>query len=152
MTSGDAKPNIGAPRDDTWQVLVELTLSSEPDHGHLSIEPVMEAIRELNLPVPCLERLQQSVTEAIRNALRHRDKPGPEETVFVRVLVSNTGTRQMERQSPGGWGCFLIEKTAHTLDDLAHRVIELFVYREGGKDEHKSDRVGRALSAGQRED
>lgn len=152
MTSIDAKPNIDAPRDDTWQVLGELTLSSEPDHGHLSIDPVMEVIRELNLPVPCLKRLQQSVTEAIRNAMRHRDKPGPEEKVFVRVLVSNTDTRQIERKSPGGWGCFLIERTAHTSGDLAHCVIELFVYREGGKHEHKSDRVGRAFSAARRED
>lgn len=114
MMSSDAAPYIGAPCDDTWQVFVELTLSGEPDHGHLSIDPVMEAIQGLNLPVPCLERLQQSMTEAIRNAIRHRDRPGPEEKVFVRVLVSNTATRQIERQSSGGWGCFL-PKGQHTL-------------------------------------
>jgi len=150
MRSSHAGPNIGAPRDDTWQVLGELTLSSEPCHGCLSIDPIMEAVRDLNLPFPCLERLQQSVAEAIRNATQHRDKPGPEEMVFVRVLASNTETRQIERQSPGGWGCFLIERTAYTSGDLAHRVIELFVYREGGKDE-QSDRVGRAFSAIQRD-
>ncbi len=135
MISSDAVPYTGAPRDDTWQVLGELTLSSEPDHGHLSIGPVMEAMRELNLPASCLERLQQSVTEAIWNAIQRRNKPDPDEEVFVRVLVPNTETRQTERQSPGGWGCFLIERTAHTSGDLVHRVIELFVYREGSKDE-----------------
>ena len=150
MTSIDAKPNIDAPRDDTWQVLGELTLSSEPDCEHLSVDQVVETLRGLDLPVTCLDRLQQSVTEAIRNAIRHRDKPGPEEKVFARVLVSNTETRPIERKSPGGWGCFLIERTAHTSGDLAGRVIELFVYREGGKDEH-SNRVGRASSAAQRE-
>jgi len=152
MTSIDAKPNIDAPRDDTWQVLGELTLSSESDHEHLSVDQVVETLRGLDLPVTCLDRLQQSVTEAIRNAIRHRDKPGPEEKVFARVLISSTETRQIERQSPGGWGFFLIERIAQAPSDLGHRMIELFVYREGGKDEHKSDRVGRAFSAARRED
>ena len=152
MTSGDAQPNIGAPRDDTWQVLGELTLSSESDHEHLSVDQVVETLRGLDLPVPCLERLEQSVTKAIRNAMQHRNQYGSEAPVLIRVLVSNTETWQIERQSPGGWGCFLIERTAHTSGDLAGRVIELFVYREGGKDEHKSDRVGRAFSAARRED
>ncbi len=138
MTTSDAAATIDAPRDDSWQVFVELTLSSEPDHGHLSLDPVMEAIRGLNLPVPCLERLQQHVTEAIRDAIQHKDKPGSEATVHLRVLISNSETRQIERQSPGSWGCFLIERAAHASGDLGHRVIELFVYREGGKDEHTS--------------
>jgi hypothetical protein len=101
MMSSDAAPYIGAPCDDTWLALVELTLSGEPDHGHVSIDPVMEAIQGLNLPVLCLERLQRRMTEAIRNAIRHRDRPGPEEKVFVHVLVSNTATRQMEQLSSG---------------------------------------------------
>ncbi len=152
MTSSDAAATIDAPRDDSWQVFVELTLSSEPDHEHLPIDPVMEAIQGLNLPVPCLERLQQHVTEAIRDAIQHKDKPGLEETVFVRVLISTSETRQIQRQSPGSWGCFLIERAAHSSGDRGHRVIELFVYREGGKDEHESNRAERAFSATQRED
>jgi hypothetical protein len=119
--------------DDTWQVLGELALSSEPDHGHLSMDPVMEAIRELNLPIPCLERLLQSVAEAVRNAMQHRGEPGPEEKVLVRVLVSNK-VEPVKRQSPGGWGCFLIEGAAQAPSGSACRVIELCLYREG-KDE-----------------
>ena len=136
MTSNDAAVYIDIPRDDTWHVLVELTLSSEPDHGHLSIDPIMKALGGLNVPVSCLEQLQQHMTEAIRNAIQHKDEPGLEETVLVRVLVSNAETRQIERQSPGSQGCFLIEGTAHTSGAQAHRLIELFVYREGAKDEH----------------
>jgi hypothetical protein len=136
MTSNDAAVYIDIPRDDTWHVLVELTLSSKPDHGPLSIDPVMKALCDLNVPVQCLEQLQQHMSEALRNAIQHKEKPGPEETVFVRVLVPNGETRQIERQSPGSQGCFLIEGTAHTSGAQAHRVIELFVYREGGKDEH----------------
>ncbi len=120
--------------DDTWQVFGELALSSEPDDGHLSMDPVMEAIRELNLPIPCLERLQQSVAEAFRNAMQHRDEPDPEEKVFVRVLVSKQ-VQPIKRQSPGGWGCFLIEGAAPAPSSSGYRVIELCVYREGGKDE-----------------
>src|SRR5512135_2662156 len=99
---------IDASLDDTWQVIGELALSSEPDHGHLSLNPIMEAIRELNLPIPCLERLRQSVAEALQNAMQHRDEPGPEEKVFVRVLASKR-VQPIKWQSPGGWGCFLIE-------------------------------------------
>ncbi len=135
MTPNDAAAYIDIPRDDTWHVLVELTLSSEPDHGNLAIDPIMKALGGLTVPVSCLEQLQQHMTEAIRTAMQHKDKPGPEETVLVRVLVSNAETRQIERQSPGSQGCFLIEGTAHTSGAQAHRVIELFVYREGGKDE-----------------
>ena len=125
---------IDSSLDDTWQVFSELALSSEPDHGHLSLNPIMEAIRELNLPIPCLERLRQSVAEAVRNAMQHRGEPGPEEKVFVRVLVSNK-VQPIKRQSPGGWGCFLIEGAAQAPSGSGGRVIELCVYREGGKDE-----------------
>ena len=125
---------IDASLDDTWQVVGELALSSEPDHGHLSMDPVMEAIRELNLPIPCLERLRQSVAPVVRNAMQHRDEPGPEEKVFVRVLVSN-GVQPIKRQSPGGWGCFVIEGAAQAPSGSACRLIELCLYREGGKDE-----------------
>ena len=125
---------IDSSLDDAWQVLCELALSSEPDHGHLSLDPVMEAIRGLNLPIPCLERLRQSVAEAIRNAMQHRGEPGPEEKVFVRVLVSRQ-VQPIKRQSPGGWGCFLIEGAAQAPSGSGGRVIELCVYREGGKDE-----------------
>jgi len=40
------------------------------------MDPIMEAIRDLSLPVPCLERLRQSVAEALRNAMQHRGGPG----------------------------------------------------------------------------
>ena len=124
---------IDVSLDNTWQVLGELALSNEPDHGHLSMDPVMEAIRELNLPIPCLERLRQSVAEALRNAMLHGDKPGPEEKILVRVLVSKQ-VQPLKRQSPGGWGCFLIEGAAQAPSGSGGRVIELCVYREGGKD------------------
>ena len=125
---------IDVSLDDTWQVLGEFALSSEPDPGHLSLNPIMAAIRELNLPIPCLERLRQSVAEAIRNAMQHRDEPDPEEKVFVRVLVSKQ-VQPIKRQSPGGWGCFLIEGAAQAPSGSVGRGIELCVYREGGQDE-----------------
>jgi len=93
MISIDAKPNIDAPRDDTWQVLGELTLSSESDHEHLSVDQVVETLRGLDLPVTCLERLEQSVTKAIRNAMQHGNQYGPEAPVLIRELISSTETR-----------------------------------------------------------
>ncbi len=124
---------INASLDDTWQVIGEFALSGEPDHGHLSMDPIMGSIRELNLPIPCLERLRQSVAEAFRNAMQRRDEPGPEERVFVRVLVSKQ-VQPIQRQSPGGWGCFLIEGASQAPSGSGGRVIELCVYREGGRD------------------
>jgi len=133
MISGDAKPNTGVPRDDTWQVLVELALSSKPDHEGPSVDQVLEAIRGLNLSIDCLEQLQQIMSEAIWNATQHGNKRGPEAPVLIRTLISNTETRPIERQSPGGWGFFMIERTAQAQGDLAHHIIELYVYREGDK-------------------
>jgi hypothetical protein len=127
-----------APRDDTWQLLGELALSSESDHEHPSVDQVVGTLRGLDLPVTCLERLEQSVTQAIRNAMQHGNQYGPEAPVLIRVLVSNIEARRIERQSPGGWGFFLIERTTQASSDLAHRAIELFVYREGGKNVYKS--------------
>ncbi len=124
---------IDVSLDDTWQVLGEFALSSEPDDGHLSMDLVMEVIRELNLPIPCLERLRQSVAETVRDAMQRRDKPDPEEKVLVRVLVSKQ-VQPIKRQSPGGWGCFLIEGAAPAPFGSGYRVIELCVYREGGRD------------------
>jgi len=124
---------INSSLDNTWRVFCELALPSEPDHGHLSMDPIMEAIRELSLPVPCLERLQQSVAEAIRNAMQHRGGPGPQDKVWVRVLVSQV--QPIKPQSPGGWGCFVIEGAAQAPSGSGGRVIELCLYREGGKDE-----------------
>ena len=123
---------IDAELDDTWQIFAELALSSKPDNGHLSMDPIMEAIRELSLPVPCLERLRQSVAEALRNAMQRRGVPGPQDKVWVRVLVSQV--QPIRPQSPGGWGCFLIEG-AQAPSGSGGRVIELCLYREGGQDE-----------------
>ena len=124
---------INSSLDNTWRVFCEIALSSEPDHGHLSMDPIMEAIRELNLPVPCLEQLHQTVAEAVRNAMQRRGVPGPQDKVWVRVLVSQV--RPIKPQSPGGWGCFVIEGAAQAPSGSASRVIELCLYREGGKDE-----------------
>ena len=124
---------INSSLDNTWRVFCEIALSSEPDHGHLSMDPIMEAIRELSLPVPCLERLRQSVAEAVRNAMQRRGVPGPQDKVWVRVLVSQV--RPIKPQSPGGWGCFVIEGAAQAPSGSGGRVIELRVYREGGQDE-----------------
>ncbi len=124
---------IDASLDDTWQVLGELALSGEPDPG-LLMDPVVQAIRELNLPVPCLERLRQRVAEAVRNAMQSKDGSGPAEEILVRVLVSKQA-RPIKRQSAGGWGCFLIEGAAPAQSGSVCRVIDLCVYREGGQDE-----------------
>jgi len=124
---------INSSLDNTWRVFCEIALSSEPDHGHLSMDPIMEAIRELNLPVPCLEQLHQSVAEAVRNAMQRRGEPGPQQKVLVRVLVSQV--QPIRPQSPGGWGCFVIEGAAQAPSGSASRVIELCLYREGGQDE-----------------
>lgn len=138
MTSGHAKSNTSVPRDDTWQALVELALYGKPDHEGPSVDQVVEAIRGLNLPLDCLEQLRQIVTGAIWNAMQHGSDHDPKALVLIRVLISSTDTRPVGPQSPGGWGCFLIERAAQGPSDLARRIVELCVYREGGGDELES--------------
>ena len=140
-----------------WQTLGAFTLPSEPGNERQAVQHVVEIVHDLALPSERLERLKTAVSEATMNAMEHGNRFQPDQQVAVRVLVSrralavqvtDEGTSGVIRppetpdleaklagkQSPRGWGFFLIEKMVDelrvTANDAHHR-IELFLYLEG---------------------
>jgi anti-sigma regulatory factor (Ser/Thr protein kinase) len=121
---------------------------------------VVEAVRELDLPEARLERLKTAVGEATMNAVEHGNRFRPELSVEIDVRVSSVavavrisdqgtgpGSDEVEtpdleakvagRQSPRGWGRFLIEHMVDRVNVLpgeGRHTVELVLMREGEGD------------------
>lgn len=143
-----------------WRTLAHFSLPSEPGVERQAIRQVVEAIHDLGLAEPRLERLKTAVGEATMNAIEHGNQYQPElqvsihvlaseEAVMVRVSDRGKGPSSMKpqmpdleakiagRQSPRGWGLFLIEKMVdrmNVVQDEAHHTLELVLLRKGGTD------------------
>lgn len=164
ITQHDRPPSNRTPAEPTWQSLAEFKLPSELSSECLALEKVSAAVRAFNLPTIYLERLKTAVAEATLNAIEHGNRYRSDAPVVIRVLASekallvrvtdqgnggpiaraevpDLAAKVAGRQSPRGWGFFLIEKLVDdlrvTIDD-AHHTIELFLYLEGGKSEPSS--------------
>jgi anti-sigma regulatory factor (Ser/Thr protein kinase) len=118
---------------------------------------VVAAVKELDLPDSKVQRLRTAVSEATMNAIEHGNRKQPELPVHIHVLVSDTaltvritdrgGGRSIPepqipdleaklagRQSPRGWGLFLIEHMVdemHVTADEGHHTIELILHLKG---------------------
>lgn len=141
------------------KVLTEFELSSRQGNERQAMELVAEAVGPLNLSSGRLERLKTAVAEATMNAIEHGNSNQADLAVDVsvriegrrlKVAVSDRGTEAVEgglesedpdleaklagRQSPRGWGLFLIENMVDELherrDDGLHTV-DLIMYLEG---------------------
>jgi serine/threonine-protein kinase RsbW len=125
------------------------------------MELVAEVVRDLGLPPARLERLRAAVAEATMNAMEHGNQYRPEMLVTVRVLASaddlfvaitDRGSGPLPtsggaapdlkaklegRQSPRGWGLFLIQNMVdelHVTTDDAHHTVELVMHLKGDDD------------------
>jgi len=118
------------------------------------------------LPAAHLDQLKLAVDRATSNAIERSHPPDPETPLYVRVLIperawatdiagpvqseltmptaSESETRQVGQPPSRGWGFFLIEKTGQAANGQACRLIELFLYLEGGPldDENRSSLGG----------
>jgi anti-sigma regulatory factor (Ser/Thr protein kinase) len=141
-------PNSGA------RVVAEFSIPSEPSNERLAMTRVTQAVADLDLSVELLERLKTAVAEAVMNAIEHGNRNRPELGVDVAVLVSasvlsvrvtdhggghpipepeipDLDAKLAGRQSPRGWGLFLIK---NMVDDLAvtsderHHTVELIFH------------------------
>jgi serine phosphatase RsbU (regulator of sigma subunit)/anti-sigma regulatory factor (Ser/Thr protein kinase) len=142
-------------------VLADFELPSAPGNERQAMDLVERAVAELGLGTPRLERLKTAVGEATMNAMEHGNEYRPDRPVSIRVLLSGTRLRvrvtdrggsaelgeplapdleaKLEgRQTPRGWGLFLIEKMvdeARVTSEGGGRTVELVLRLEGGGDD-----------------
>ena len=142
-----------------WEALADFELPSEVGNEREAMRRVAEAVQPLNLPPERIERLKTAVAEATLNAIEHGNRYQADLPVAIRIVksksdealavsVTDYGTsgplpervepdldaKLAGRQSPRGWGFFLIEKMVdgvRVTSDDAHHTIELFLYTEG---------------------
>jgi anti-sigma regulatory factor (Ser/Thr protein kinase) len=159
-TSSGAGSTEEASGDGAWRTVATWTLPSAPGNERLAVEQVAAAVQELALPAARLERLKSAVGEAVANAIEHGNQSRPQLPVKLTVLVSATAlcvrvsdqggglphaetavpdldAKLAGRQTPRGWGVFLIK---NLVDDVRDRssgtdhTIDLILHRQG--DEH----------------
>src|SRR5919112_3155954 len=148
-------------RNDTWCVLAELSVPSEPGNERIAMERVAEVVKELGLSEQRLERLKTAVAEATMNAMEHGNRYRPDVPVKIRVLASDADllvritdqggspvpdpdkevpdleAKLEGLQSPRGWGLLLIKNMVdemHITSDAVHHTIELVMHLEGKDD------------------
>ncbi len=143
------------------EVLAQFDLPSEPGTEQEAIERVAGVVAPLGLPASRLERLKTAVGEAVMNAIEHGNQGIPASRVAVRVQRSGgrlavqvtdqglgrellrTDAPDLEakldgRQTPRGWGLFLIEKMVdetRVIRDARGHTLELVMHVKGPTDD-----------------
>jgi anti-sigma regulatory factor (Ser/Thr protein kinase) len=150
-----ATGRIASEGEEAYRLLADFALPSVPGNERVAMELVAAAVEDLGLPAPLLERLKTAVAEATMNAMEHGNNYRPEMPVTVRVLASkealsvlitdqgagsvpetDVATPDLRaklegRQSPRGWGLFLIQ---HMVDEMnvtasdTHHTVELVLH------------------------
>lgn len=112
-----------------WQLRAEFWATASRGDDRQLPEEVAETLRELNVPSLQLERIQNTLLEAVQRALLRNKQAGPVSPVHVRIWVAG------ECASGRCWGFFLVEKRGCDLQGVAgeaERLVELFLYQERG--------------------
>ncbi len=137
-------------------VLAEFSLRSEPGNEREAMKRVVAAVEPLQLPPARIEKLKTAVAEATMNAIEHGNKNRPEvpvdiqvstrdESLIVRITdrgglpvpeptLPDLEAKLAGRQSPRGWGLFLIEKMVDEMrvsGDAIHHTLELIMHLKG---------------------
>ncbi len=136
---------------DEWRHLAQFELPSIPGNEREAMQRVDEAVANLDLTSHQRERLKTAVAESVMNAIEHGNQNRPELMAEVEVLASprtllvriadqglnkhiptpqipDLDAKLAGRQSPRGWGLFLIEKMVdrmRTYTDETHHTVEL---------------------------
>jgi serine phosphatase RsbU (regulator of sigma subunit)/anti-sigma regulatory factor (Ser/Thr protein kinase) len=142
-------------------VLADFELPSAPGNEREAMARVADVVEGLALEPARVERLKTAVAEATMNAMEHGNEYREDRPVRIRVLrsagrlvirVTDHGgggelpereapdleAKLEGRQTPRGWGLFLIEKMvdeARVTSDGDGHTLELVVRLEGGGDE-----------------
>jgi serine phosphatase RsbU (regulator of sigma subunit)/anti-sigma regulatory factor (Ser/Thr protein kinase) len=163
MAAESAEEGSGK-RYGSLKIIRELSLPSEPGNERQAMEDVAETVQEFNLPSGSLEKLKTAVAEATMNAMEHGNKYQVDVPVQIVVLASQAalvvritdqGGDQLlpesdapdleakleGRQSPRGWGLYLIENMVDELNissDDKHHTVELVINLEEGDSNNAS--------------
>jgi len=154
-----SRPRVsqGGPAD---EVLARFELPSRPGNERRAMEQVAEIVAPFGLPQAKVDRLKTAVAEATMNAMEHGNKYDETLPVLIEVVrrgdellvsITDKGANQAipeaeapdlaaklaGRQSPRGWGLFLIQKMVDdmriTADDVHHTVTLIIHLTEGAQ-------------------
>lgn len=138
-----------------WKTLKRFSLPSAPGNERLAMEIVADALLSEGLSPQRMERIKTAVAEAALNAMEHGSgfrEDAPVDILVeaseqqVRVCITDIGLGEIrtpqgapkleakldERESPRGWGLFLIQSMVDDLNILTEEqghTIELLVYK-----------------------
>ena len=162
MKTSNAKQNFSSD-DPVWVLLADLSFRdflSDPERGG---EPtagyLLQTMRELGMPLECVENIAMLVTEFARELpVRYQHEglefPGRIRIFCQKKIIDDTNaahatsrpypTEQAMEHSPmildfgtkmnGGWGSFLIKRGGNVSYDAslsAYYSVDLYLYREG---------------------
>lgn len=149
-----------ATAGETWNLLAEFSLASEPGNELQAMEEVALIVQTTPLPKERLERLKTAVAETTMNAMEHGNRYRDDLPVDIevwasqsalKVLITDHGANQVipepeapdleaklaGLQSPRGWGLFLIKNMVDEMnvytDEIHHTVELIFKLDEGGR-------------------
>jgi uncharacterized protein GlcG (DUF336 family) len=102
-----------------WRTVAEVVQEAETAFEQALMERLATAVRELNIPVSVLERMQHSATVAVSRAFQY---------ATTRVACVTVSTRAIDREDgrmPRSWGFFLVDRGSG--GGVQHH-IDVFVY------------------------
>jgi hypothetical protein len=125
-----------------WYKAGELLLRNQSGCEEQAVEEVQQVLGQLRLPTSFLPKLQNSVYNAVTRVCAAR--AGGELVILLFIatqalqqgMIANEGAQDLQSSSGAaepGWGFFLIERRAPSLDggDQVQAMVELYCYQEG---------------------
>jgi hypothetical protein len=111
-----------------WRTLGEFTQADAPGYDEALTELLTIAVRDLNMPLSVVKRMQAAVIAAVRRAFQRDNTRAAEVTVSAQVPHREEGP--IDRS----WGLFLVEKGT---EGLAPHRIAVMLYPDEGTRQHK---------------
>jgi hypothetical protein len=111
-----------------WHTIGEFTQADALGYDETLTEQLTIAVRDLNMPLPVVKRMQAAVIAAVRRAFQ-RDN-----TRTAEVTVSAQLPQPQEGSIDHSWGLFLVEKGT---EGLAPHRIAVMLYPDQGTRQHK---------------
>jgi len=130
-----SKRQESSPKDLLWSLLGEYSLREflldtervdKIDVGKLS-----EMVRELAIPVECVDNIEKTLRNFTREALVHFKQGRSELHGRIRIFCQK---KMIDEKIKGGWGYFVIERSRDSVTSEgmdSHNFIDLYFYEEG---------------------